>query len=336
MLRQAPVKHIEIPVRISGYSHLDKYKVIKNKLTANFGKAMYGVLTGSSVTIKSLDGYDLTLDLSKSPIPASYSNVVGGMMIMFLYGTGQQAVNINVYKLASEVTRLISPGIDIVEENEYTSIIFRGLYEHWSDETITEYGLGIQHSYYQIHRYMFSYTVLDTPQTRSASTIYRDAHEIRFGNGFTKWFVRALAGAYLCEFVRDARFLPVRLSDGSYRNIQTEHIFKGISRMAIGTGNTPFTPNDYKLENEIYSSSAVAKTYVVDTENDIVSIKLSISYTPDTNVDIYEIGFFNNVLTRISTLTETKEIMTIRKVLDTPLSLSAGVTYDISLRIDIG
>lgn len=116
-----------------------------------------------------------------------------------------------------------------------------------------------------------------------------------------------------------------RLNTGSIDHTQ--------SGVIIGSGTTPPTPNDYKLENRITtttSSSAIFTSTADDSGVTFTSV-FTISNTHSEAITIAELGLYGGA----SKAGEAYAFLFDRTVLDTPITIEAGgvgqVTYTIRM-----
>jgi hypothetical protein len=103
--------------------------------------------------------------------------------------------------------------------------------------------------------------------------------------------------------------------------------------VAIGSGRTPATLNDYKLESMILNSSLSASTVVNKTKEDgrvTLTSLITITNGDTSDITIGEVGAFMN--TSISSA-DSACVLLERTVLDTPVTIPAGgvgqVTYTV-------
>ena len=105
----------------------------------------------------------------------------------------------------------------------------------------------------------------------------------------------------------------------------------GYSWIVLGSGNTPVTYDDYKLENKLLSSQIVVNgssrikgTLIYNEETKTWTKSLSYDFQAKSDVTVSEIGveYFT---------ANSKQVLVYREVLDTPVSLTTGQYLRVSI-----
>ena len=116
-----------------------------------------------------------------------------------------------------------------------------------------------------------------------------------------------------------------------YTNTQD---YSGRSWIVLGSGTTPVTYDDYKLENELStsqivgnSSSGIIGDSVYNEQNKIWTKTLSYDFQAKSDVTVSEIG----VIYYANGSNNTKYCLVYREVLDTPISLTTGQYLKVSI-----
>lgn len=134
---------------------------------------------------------------------------------------------------------------------------------------------------------------------------------------------------------------------GYYTDALRLNMTDGNGGMAVGSGSTPATENDYTLESVI-TSGLSASTPVASTEYDDVNncyirrLTFTISNTSDSAVTIREIGTYRGIAyanTLGANASSYKLVLVDRTVLDEALTIPAGeagvLRYDFAFPGDI-
>ena len=107
--------------------------------------------------------------------------------------------------------------------------------------------------------------------------------------------------------------------------------YKGDSWIVLGSGNTPVTYDDYKLENklsasqiQINSSSGVSSTATYNEETKTWTKSRSYDFQIKSDVTVSEIGVEYSA-------DNGAQVLVYREVLDTPVSLTAGQYLKVSI-----
>ena len=116
--------------------------------------------------------------------------------------------------------------------------------------------------------------------------------------------------------------------------LATTSVVNSTTGVIIGSGNTPPTINDYKLENRI-TTPATASAEVSKTRDEngyTITSLLTITNTHSEDITIAEIGLYS---TGSNSSAEMNMVLFERTVLDTPVTIPAGgigqVTYTIRM-----
>lgn len=99
--------------------------------------------------------------------------------------------------------------------------------------------------------------------------------------------------------------------------------------IAIGTGTTPVTANDYQLANDVTSSLNPTITTNVGSDANGIHVVNTISgiNTSGSSVTITEVGAYKNIYTNCYDPTKNEKCLFVRHILDSPITLAAGESY---------
>ena len=109
------------------------------------------------------------------------------------------------------------------------------------------------------------------------------------------------------------------------------YVTAGTQYVRFGSGTTPATVNDYKLESQIGSDITVANPSAVTTEQTDSYISWTVTFGVSASVEktISEIGLISEVYTPSGNITTLVD----RTVLDTPITIPAGQSKQITYTI---
>lgn len=114
-------------------------------------------------------------------------------------------------------------------------------------------------------------------------------------------------------------------------SVSTDLISSGTGAgFVVGSGSTPATENDYKLDNLISGlTGSVSSSTVYDSETFSYAkqIDITLSNTTQNDITVSEVGRLVTVrtaATRGSNYSDTEPILIFRSVLDTPIVVPAG------------
>ena len=121
------------------------------------------------------------------------------------------------------------------------------------------------------------------------------------------------------------------LSEIGYSNTS----FNVMCGVFFGSGSTPATKNDYKLESPITSGLSIASPNSLSWDNSIegryiCSASFTIQNTTDADINIYEIGLFTPIL---STSSSYYSVLMERTVLTEPITITAGGTRIVNYKL---
>lgn len=103
------------------------------------------------------------------------------------------------------------------------------------------------------------------------------------------------------------------------------------TNFVVGSGATPVTASDYRLEQEIVEGLACdAVTSQVDDTTHTVTYRKTLRNTSDDDITIREVGLTGAVTTTMPTR---KQVLVYREVLETPVTIAPGDSA--TLRITI-
>lgn len=111
--------------------------------------------------------------------------------------------------------------------------------------------------------------------------------------------------------------------------------YKANDILMVGTGTTTPTSTDYTLESPIESnlthvSSACSKGYNSTTNKSSYVITRTFTYTGSSNITITEIGVFHNG----RDASNYYAFLLSRELLDTPLTVSPGETFTVTMTLE--
>lgn len=105
---------------------------------------------------------------------------------------------------------------------------------------------------------------------------------------------------------------------------------------SFGTGTTPPTLDDYKMESVITSGFTVLSSALIQSQEDgkyIHDRVYSLKNNTENDMTISEIGLFSRVLNGSSTSAGYKYVLMFRTVLDNPVTIPPGVAKVVTLRM---
>lgn len=138
----------------------------------------------------------------------------------------------------------------------------------------------------------------------------------------------------------DARFLGWASTQDSNWNASMKHIRTSINGklgVLLGDGDTPPTPDDYKLAGNIITGFTYTSALNSTVNGTVVTLKAiyTITNTSDTETTIKEIGLLGAATNTPNE--NTSKILLDRTVLDTPVTIPAGgigrVDYTITFNL---
>ena len=135
--------------------------------------------------------------------------------------------------------------------------------------------------------------------------------------------------AYLREISLTGGYLPMKSLYASTASQQT-----GTSWIRLGSGTTPVTYDDYKLENElstsqiaVNSASALVGAAVYDEQTKTWTRTTSYDFQAKSDITVSEIGVVYHLPCRYAY----EYCLVYREVLDTPVSLTTGQYLKVSI-----
>jgi hypothetical protein len=323
---------IQAVIDVKGYFKVHGYGVIRNKFTRNMGYAIDGLLRRANVTVYDRGGSIRTLVTAYGGLNTSINTGTEmGTPFFIAFGTGTREPTVVDNDLATLTDWLNVSIFDIVDDADKTSIVIAGRWAPTTNKTLYEVGILLEYDTGGHNKTLLARTVIPQGIIRSAYTIYIDGYMLTFPVPFTRWFVRALFASMMGLRCVQWMSLPVRDSSGNWVSVRSADTFAGGVDVAIGSNNSPASPEHYNLLNPIASLSNQSQTVEVDTAFQEVRIIRHGIYTPSTNVTLGEIGLFTNIYAYIDTTVATRRILVARVPLDTPITLSAGTTYTIGI-----
>jgi hypothetical protein len=317
---------------VKGYFDIRGYGRVRNKFTRNIGYIVDGLLRRADVTVYDTGGTGRTAKTSFGGINCSLNTSIDqGVQFFIPFGTGTTTPTITDNNLVSLSDWLNVSVFDIVEETNQTSLVIAGRWAPTISRTLYEVGLFWESDSGNHYRTLLARTVISEGISKSPFTIYLDGYRLTFPATFTKWFVRALFSCMMG--LRCVRWmsLPVRDSTGVWFSTQSADTFAGSPDVMIGSDNSSASPDQYSLVSPIASLSSQSQAVEVDTANQEVRVVRQGTYTPSANVTLGEVGLFTNLNVYADTSLVSKKVMVARVPLDTPITLSAGVTYTIGI-----
>lgn len=172
-----------------------------------------------------------------------------------------------------------------------------------------------------------------TKWVKDSLSIIRGANNIP---AITTTGTGATAAVTATTVTNTTTYISGNANSTNFSSLITSALGNSSAGIAIGSGETTPTENDYTLANQItsgFSGSAAAPSVVYDSENNVYisRIVVTITNTGESALTIKEIGLFETYGTAaalgsaISTGT-TKSLMIDRTVLDSPLTIAAGTS----------
>lgn len=142
----------------------------------------------------------------------------------------------------------------------------------------------------------------------------------------------AVATVEIKSYLGESKYTQGKPYSGVANTLITSARTQETAGVAIGTGDTPATEDDYDLESQItsgISGSAVFSTEYDSTDNILTErLTVTVSNTGETDIAISEIGFITNFATasKGSNVSSSPRFACLmdRTVLDTPITIPAG------------
>jgi hypothetical protein len=320
----------EIPVR--GQFVLDGGLSVRNRFTRNTGYVIDGLLRRASVTVYDEGGTGRTAATSSgSLLYSSASDTSMGHTLFAQWGTGTAAPTVTDNNLAAPSAVMPTSYIDLVETDTGTGLLVASRYGPSSLVSATEIGLKWLFNASAIYAALLARAVLPSAVSRSAYAVYLDGYRLDFPAEFTRWFVRALYCAAAGHHARQTACMPAKMADGSDYAVRNADAFAGSPDVAIGSDNTPPSPDDYGLKAPIGSLASQSQTVEVDTALQEVRVVRTGTFTPSANTALGEIGLFANINGYVGTTVAARRTLLARVALPEPVTLTAGRTYTIGI-----
>ena len=286
-----PVKHINISVKgINGYINLDKHKRMKNIFVENFVKALYSALTNNNAAMRALSGSYVSKNFKYGLLSYVESGDWRGAQPVIFYGNGAYTESPTNYNLQSLLYAAQINYIDVIEDVDYTSLILGAKHSPPEDVEITEAGLGVRSGPTTAYCILFTYKALTGAISRNKGTIYNDGYELRFGNIYTKWFVRTLMMGLLANNMYTSVGLPIKDINGNISSITSAKPIDQKGKIVLGSGTKSPSPDDYYLESPVAEITSISVGHGVDTNKNVAILKFSGSIQPETTLEVNEIG----------------------------------------------
>jgi hypothetical protein len=254
-----------------------------------------------------------------------------GVPFFIAFGTGTTTPTVTDNNLVTLSDWLNVSIFDIVEETSQTSLVIAGRWATTTSKTFYEVGILWECDANYHYRTLLARTVISEGISKSLFTICLDGYRLTFPATFTKWFVRALFSCMMGLYCVKWMSLPVRDVTGGWFSTRSCDTFAGSPDVMIGSDNSSASPDQYSLLSPIASLSSQTQAVEVDTSLQEVRVVRQGTYTPSANVTLGEVGLFTNLNVYTDTSLVSKKVMVARVPLETPVTLSAGVTYTIGI-----
>ena len=255
---------------------------------------------------------------------------------MIFYGSGAFTESPTNYNLQSLLYAAQVNYIDVIEDVDYTSLILGAKHSPPKDVEINEVGAGVRHGPNLGHCILFTYKALSNTISRSKGIIYNDGYELRFGNIYTKWFVRTLMMGLLANNLYTSVGLPIKDINGNISSVTSVKPIDQKGKIILGSGTKSPSPDDYYLESPIAEITSVSVGYGVDTNKNVAILKFSGSIQPETTLEVNEIGVTMIITAKNETGDISPEILIFRQVLESSLTLSPQYQYSLTINLEFG
>jgi len=187
--------------------------------------------------------------------------------------------------------------------------------------TINEVGLFLD--IYGAGTFLLNRAVLGSSISIAEDEMRTDAYQWEFLSGFTKYFASALF-ASICGDHASRSLITAIDSAGAKFKIRSPYTFKCESTLKIGTDTTSPSLDDYNLINPTHELLDQYQYVREDSDFNRTQILRIGVWTPATDEQVGEIGFFTKVYDEEG---GEHEILIARGTFDTPISLQANKTY---------
>jgi len=139
-------------------------------------------------------------------------------------------------------------------------------------------------------------------------------------------FVKGIA-AIIAAIISDLQTIQTEDTSGNTFTLNGLYqLLAGAARILLGTGTNPVTPNDFNIQNPIEITTNVAAKI---NENGAMIVVRG-AYIPDTDITINEMGVVISVKDPDG---NNHDVLVMRHVFPSPITLSAGKTYIFGFRI---
>ena len=139
---------------------------------------------------------------------------------------------------------------------------------------------------------------------------------------------------YTASYFGSSSYFPSTVSS----NVRTDYTGAGVQ---LGSGTTPATENDYRIETPIGSTNvavAVTAQNVLDNDDLCVQYDILVTNNRSSDLTIAEIGYAQTIAvtdSKGSTSPSSSVVLFDRTVLDTPVEIPAGEQGTIRYRLKV-
>lgn len=160
-------------------------------------------------------------------------------------------------------------------------------------------------------------------------TVDMSANPIRGTNGTYRDYVHT----YSTSYADSPLHRPVNAIVSQTATTWTNEYYW--SNLVVGSGTTPVTMEDYRIESEITTLSCLSVSVSYDPENGTVTYDKTIKNTSSGTITVSEIGivglmkYYSSVHT--SNSGTTFPVLCYREVLDTPIVVAPGESFTVSI-----
>jgi hypothetical protein len=332
--------HIDIKIHQKGYWIING-KVIENKLTANWIYLLASALNISGYTVTQQDNTTATTGgANYVHAPNSVSTNKVALLWLIMYGSSLTSPTISDYKLNSPLFNTNVVGAYEVESNSGAGIVLYNQFMVASQQTIYEMGLffGNNLNNAPAEAILVSHLLFSNGLTIPNNIWIQHGYQLFFPVPFTIWIVRSI-------FSNAFKIWEGNYTSGGIPNGNAFTLITDINNntflpqyngqinswsLAIGTGTTPATPQDYALGSPLASLLSQTMNINIDKTNNAGYLTFSGTYSPSSNVTVGEIGLYGIIKDQSG---NSHTVLLIHYVFSTPVSLTAGTQYTFSITI---
>ncbi len=177
-------------------------------------------------------------------------------------------------------------------------------------------------NYYKIMRYRACMNATKT----TTMTI----PDIKIADGTTQTEIRA--GTNQCGFITPfPKPYAAMVSQTAKFPVTPTNTSNVYGNLIIGSGTTPVTASDYMMEQEIVDMTYISMYCSFDVTTGDISIVKTMRNETEETISVSEIGFTEPYWNQSSSTP--LQILTFREVYDTPVLVSPGETFSVTLNI---